>query len=254
MTPALPGRRELRASLLIGLCCLLVYNANLRAVSAGDTYPARYLPFALWQHHSLYLDAVAPLANQGRGPAAYWMLPLPDGHIISLYPVTLPVLIAPLYLPAVAYLHLRDWTDWRLDRTAKTGAAGPDPAPDRPPARRLRAGAARVTTGDAGTRPGGDVRNAIRTNAVAFGKRRAFAASLALFTLAQALLLLLALRGTLPRPVAALVALYPLHLRWSWETLAEGLTYASISRLQARYRALYAIVGLAMVAALYAHG
>jgi 4-hydroxybenzoate polyprenyltransferase len=96
----------------------------------------------------------------------------------------------------------------------------------------------------------GDALNAIRTNAVIFGQRRAFAASLALFTLAHALLLLLALRGILPRPLAALVVLYPVHLRWSLKTLAEGLTYASIRRLQARYRALYAIVGLAMVAAL----
>ncbi len=96
----------------------------------------------------------------------------------------------------------------------------------------------------------GDVLNAIRTNAVIFGRRRTFAASLALFTLAHALLLLLALQGTLPRPLAALVALYPLHLRWSLKALAEGLTYASIRRLQARYRVLYAIVGLAMVAIL----
>jgi 4-hydroxybenzoate polyprenyltransferase len=96
----------------------------------------------------------------------------------------------------------------------------------------------------------GDVLNAIRTNAVAFGRRRIFAASLALFTLAYALLLLMALQGILPRPLAALVVLYPFHLRWSLQTLAEGLTYASIRRLQARYRALYAILGLAMVAAL----
>lgn len=96
----------------------------------------------------------------------------------------------------------------------------------------------------------GDILNAIRTNAVAFGQRRTFAASLVLFTLAHALLLLLALQGILPRPLAALVALYPLHLRWSLKTLAEGLTFASIRRLQARYRALYAVVGLVMVAAL----
>jgi 4-hydroxybenzoate polyprenyltransferase len=97
----------------------------------------------------------------------------------------------------------------------------------------------------------GDVLNAIRTNAVIFGQRRTFAASLALFTLAHALLLLLALQGILPHPLAALVALYPVHLRWSLKTLAEGLTYASIRRLQARYHALYAIIGLAMVAALW---
>ena len=96
----------------------------------------------------------------------------------------------------------------------------------------------------------GDILNAIRTNAVVFGQRRTFAASLILFTLAHALLLLLALQGTLPRPLAALAALFPIHLRWSLKTQAEGLTYASIRRLQARYRALYAVVGLAMVAAL----
>jgi len=97
----------------------------------------------------------------------------------------------------------------------------------------------------------GDVLGAIRTNAVIFGPRRTFAAGLALFTLAYALLLLLALRGILLHPLAALVALYPLHLGWSLKTLAEGLTYESIRRLQARYRALYALIGLAMVAALW---
>lgn len=97
----------------------------------------------------------------------------------------------------------------------------------------------------------GDVLNAIRTNAVIFGPRRTFAASLALFTLAHALLLLLALRGILPHPLAALVVLYPVQLRWSLKTLAGGLTFESIRRLQARYRTLYAIIGLAMVAALW---
>src|SRR3954453_1844877 len=48
----------------------------------------------------------------------------------------------------------------------------------------------------------GDVLNAIRTNAVIFGLRRTFVASLALFTLAHTLLLLLALQGILPHPLA----------------------------------------------------
>jgi 4-hydroxybenzoate polyprenyltransferase len=100
----------------------------------------------------------------------------------------------------------------------------------------------------------GDVLNTIRTNAVIFGPRRTFLASLALFTLAYALLLLLALQGILPRPLAALVVLYPLHLGWSLKTLAEGLTFESIRRLQARYRRLYAIIGLAMVVALWVDG
>jgi len=112
-------RHPLRTSILIGLCCLVVYNANFRSISAGDTYPARYLPFAIVQYHTVFLDPIARVAAQGRGPAAFWMLPRPDGHIMSLYPIVVPVLIAPLYLPAVGYLHLRGWTDARLDHVAK---------------------------------------------------------------------------------------------------------------------------------------
>src|SRR3954466_909863 len=119
MTSVLGGRRELRASLLVGLCCLLVYNANGRAISAGDTYPARYLPLAIWRYQSIFLDPIAPLTAQGRDGTAFWMVHVPGGHVISLYPVVLPVLIAPLYLPAVGILHLRGWTDVRLDHTAR---------------------------------------------------------------------------------------------------------------------------------------
>lgn len=96
----------------------------------------------------------------------------------------------------------------------------------------------------------GDTVNDIRTNAVTFGKRRTFAASLTLFTLANGILLMLALRGILPRALAALVALYFVQLYWSFETLRDGFTYASVSRLQTRYRLLYAVVGVAMLTAL----
>src|SRR5207253_1690170 len=77
----------------------------------------------------------------------------------------------------------------------------------------------------------GDAANGISTNAVTFGPRPTFAASLVLFTLAHTLLLVLALRGILPRPVAALVVLYPGQLFWSFGTLRAGLTYATVSRL-----------------------
>jgi 4-hydroxybenzoate polyprenyltransferase len=96
----------------------------------------------------------------------------------------------------------------------------------------------------------GDAANGVRTNAVIFGPRRTFAASVLLFALAQVILLLLALEGILPRPLALLAALYPIQLFWSIETLRAGLTFASVSRLQTRYRVLYALIGLAMMAAL----
>jgi hypothetical protein len=110
--------RDLRASLLLGLVCLLVYNANLRSISAGDTYPARYLPFGIWRYGSVLLDPISTITAQGR-PDPYWIVTGRGGHAISLYPVVLPVLVAPLYLPAVACLHARGWTDQSLDRTAR---------------------------------------------------------------------------------------------------------------------------------------
>jgi 4-hydroxybenzoate polyprenyltransferase len=96
----------------------------------------------------------------------------------------------------------------------------------------------------------GDASNGVKTNAVLFGPRRTFAASLILFTVAQIILLLLTLEGILPRPLALLATLYPIQLFWSIQTLRAGLTFASVSRLQSRYRVLYAVIGVAMVAAL----
>ena len=113
------GAGTRRTCLLVGLCCLLIYNLNGRSISAGDTYPARYQPFAIVGHHSLLLDSIATVTAQGRSGTAYWLLPVRSGHIISLYPVVQPVLIAPLYLPAVAYLQLQGWTETRLDHLAR---------------------------------------------------------------------------------------------------------------------------------------
>lgn len=97
----------------------------------------------------------------------------------------------------------------------------------------------------------GDAANGIRTNAVAFGQRRTFFVSLLLFGLAQVILLMLALCGILPRSLAALLVLFPIQLYWSFRAMRRGFTYASISWLQRRYRALYAVFGLAMAISLY---
>ena len=96
-----------------------------------------------------------------------------------------------------------------------------------------------------------DARNGIRTNAVHFGPRRALLASLTLFTLAQAALVALALGGVLPRGIAAVGLLVPLQVHWFGQVLADGLTPASICRLQVRYRILHGVIGCTMVAALW---
>ena len=121
------GWRDLRASLIIALCCLVVYNANGRAISAGDAIPARYLPFAILEHRTILLDPIASVTSQGRKlpddpknlEGAFWMLPTADGHRVSLYSIVLPVLISPLYVPAVMYMDQTGWTDARIDHVGR---------------------------------------------------------------------------------------------------------------------------------------
>lgn len=117
-------RRDLRAAAGVALTVLVVFNANLRSIGAGDTNPARYLPFGILRDGSLTLDRLLPNVAQGYGPAAYWMFRGRGGHSVSLYPVTLPVLATPLYVPAAAYLHLRGTTVQRLERVARVMEKG----------------------------------------------------------------------------------------------------------------------------------
>ena len=93
-----------------------------------------------------------------------------------------------------------------------------------------------------------DLGNGIHTNAVKFGKKRVFIISFALFTFADALLILLALNGAVPQGLALVVAaIYPLHLHWTLQAMREGLPFQSVRRLQIRYRALYAGMGAVMI-------
>ncbi len=130
-------RRSLRDSLIVGLLCLLVYSANCRSINAGDTYPARYIPFVIWKWHTVLLDPVSDIVAQGRiaikpvkqsdgslwhgaqPDDAFWMVHLPSGHNVSLYPLIVPVVVSPLYLPAVAYLNATSWNPYHLDQVAR---------------------------------------------------------------------------------------------------------------------------------------
>ena len=95
----------------------------------------------------------------------------------------------------------------------------------------------------------GDQFNRIQTNAVAFGKARSFVAGVALFTVAYALLVSLAAFDVVPRVLVLAGALYPLHLGASLRAWHAGLDFRSLCRLQRFYRLLYAVIGIAMVAA-----
>ena len=94
----------------------------------------------------------------------------------------------------------------------------------------------------------GDLLNGIRTSAVVFGRRRAFLASLFMFTAAYAILAGLAALGILPRLLLWSIVLWPLHVAWSLRALRRGLGFETALWMQRRYRLLFALIGLAMLA------
>jgi hypothetical protein len=121
------GRRpapaaDRRTALALVVLALAVYNLNFRVIQDGDTTPARALPFALWRTGTVRLDAVAELATAvlpGKPyHEAYWIWRSPEGHLYTRYPIVTPVLVAPLYAPAVAWLAWGGWEPWRLETTA----------------------------------------------------------------------------------------------------------------------------------------
>jgi hypothetical protein len=114
--PAAPvDRRDVRLALLLALLAFLVYNANFRLIAAGDSYPARFIPFGLWRHGTVYLDPIREVtAQKYRQP--YWIQPTHRGPYASLYPVVTPVLVAPLYAPAVLYLQMAGWSYENVSR------------------------------------------------------------------------------------------------------------------------------------------
>jgi 4-hydroxybenzoate polyprenyltransferase len=94
----------------------------------------------------------------------------------------------------------------------------------------------------------GDLLNGIRTNAVVFGRRRTFLASLFTFTAAYAMLTVLAALGILPALLRWSPVAWLLHLAWSLRALRHGLDFETAVWMQRRYRWLFALVGLVMMA------
>jgi hypothetical protein len=130
--------QSLKTPILLGLFCFLVYNANLRQIGSGDTVPARYLPLILWHNGTLDLDANARLVAHGHSmiekqnrpagadgkvtyfePWAYWTIRTREHQLASVYPVVTPLLVTPLYVPAVLWLNRHGWEQPQIDRAAE---------------------------------------------------------------------------------------------------------------------------------------
>jgi hypothetical protein len=119
--------RDALAALLLAALAFIVFNANLRAIPAADTFAARYLPFSILRHHSVLLDPVAepvaqgrlPPAAQGQDGSAFWLQRGRSGQLISKYPLVVPLLVTPLYIPAAHYLDTIGWDPHAVDQVAR---------------------------------------------------------------------------------------------------------------------------------------
>jgi hypothetical protein len=102
---ARPGRGERRIAIAVFLGALVVYNANLRDISTGDSFPARFLPLALLWQGTLYLDPVAQAVRMEHSAHdAYWLTYARDGRLASHFPIVAPLLVTPLYIPTALVL------------------------------------------------------------------------------------------------------------------------------------------------------
>ena len=74
-----------------------------------DTIPARLLPVSILREGNLDLDEFPWLRRLG--PEPYFLKATPGGHLRSRYPIAIPVLITPLYAPALWWLEHNQVSD-----------------------------------------------------------------------------------------------------------------------------------------------
>jgi hypothetical protein len=97
--PAALRHDALSEAAIVFALAMICYTANGKTIPSGDALPARYLPFAILQRGSFYLDEFPFLYA---GADAYWAQKVGD-HYVSLYPVGAAVLAVPFYAPAVLW-------------------------------------------------------------------------------------------------------------------------------------------------------
>jgi hypothetical protein len=88
------------------LAAFLIYNLNGRPIPSGDTTATALLPFRIASAARVDLDPWAAELRARYGPAGSYFLVERGGHFYSFYPVALPLLLAPLYLPVAGAARL----------------------------------------------------------------------------------------------------------------------------------------------------
>jgi hypothetical protein len=95
--------RRLAASVALGVGLFALYNANGRAIGAGDTVPATYLAVALARGDGPFLDRFAPLLRDPDGRLPGYAEDA-RGRAVSRYPIGPAILAAPIVAVQVAVL------------------------------------------------------------------------------------------------------------------------------------------------------
>jgi hypothetical protein len=90
----IPAAITLRGPLPLFLVVVFIYNLNGRALTAGDTIPASYLPLSLVREFDFDLDEF-PFLYEGEMP---WFVQRINDRIVSAYPPWAGVLAVPVYL------------------------------------------------------------------------------------------------------------------------------------------------------------
>lgn len=114
------SRHDRRRALVLAVLAFVVYNANLRVIGTGDSLPARLVPLVLLRWGTLALDRVEQAA-QVPGYYPYWLQRDRAGRAVSAYPLVTPLLVTPVFVPAVVYLELRGWEPKRVRRVSEIG-------------------------------------------------------------------------------------------------------------------------------------
>lgn len=97
-------RGSRRTAVVLFCALVIVYLANARNVTTGDTWASRYIPFAIINQHTLavdpYIERFTRPFLEGKVPWGLYFAAQSHGRWMSSYPILTPVAVTPLYIPA----------------------------------------------------------------------------------------------------------------------------------------------------------
>ena len=91
------GAVKARPGFMVFSIALIVFLANGRTISGGDSVPAKNLPLSILLHGNFYLDQ---LVTPGQKKIPYYLRES-EGHYVSDYPVGAALMALPFYAPSI---------------------------------------------------------------------------------------------------------------------------------------------------------